>query len=122
MAHGTVSWFQIDTDGPKDAQRFYGELFNWTFEEEEGTDGAYQQISAAGADHPQGGIADTKGEGPNRTVFFVVVSDVAAVAEQAERIGGKVVLPPKTTPNGLTFAELLDPSGNQFGVYSPPGA
>ena len=47
-----------------------------------------------------------------------MVTDVAAAAEQAERLGGKVVNPPKTTPNGLTFAHLLDPAGNHIGVYT----
>lgn len=122
MAHGTVDWFQIDASDPKGAQQFYGELFNWTYEAEEGTAGAYQQIRAAGADHPQGGIADTGSDGPNRATFFVVVSDVVATAEQAERLGGKVVNPPTTTPTGLSFAHLLDPSGNHFGIYTPPGA
>jgi len=50
----------------------------------------------------------------------VVVDDVAAAIEQAERLGGKVEAPLVTTPNGLSFAKLQDPSGNTFGVYTPP--
>ena len=34
--------------------------------------------------------------------------------------GGKVLVPPVTTPNGLAFAHLLDRSGNRFGVFSRP--
>jgi uncharacterized protein len=119
MAHGTVDWFQVDTDDMKGAQQFYGELFNWTFTADPGSGEDYQLVSEAGSDRPRGGLSNTRGDGPNRATFFVVVSDVAAAAEQAERLGGKVVNPPTTTPNGLTFAHLLDPSGNHFGVYSP---
>jgi len=50
----------------------------------------------------------------------VVVDDVAAAAAEAERLGGKVVTPATTTPAGLTFADLQDPSGNHFGIYRPP--
>lgn len=120
MTHGTVNWFQIDTDDPKGTERFYGELFNWTFAADPNSGEAYQLVTPAGGGAPQGGIAATGSESPNRAAFFVVVSDVAAAAEQAESLGGKVATPPQTTPNGLTFAHLLDPAGNHFGVYSPP--
>lgn len=119
MAHGSVDWFQIDTDDPEGAERFYGGLFDWTFVNEPGNP-AYRLVMRAGAEGPQGGVFGTGGDSPNRSGFFVVVSDVAAAVEQAERLGGKVVDPPKTTPNGLTFAHLHDPAGNHFGVYSPP--
>lgn len=120
MTHGTVNWFQIDTDNPKGAERFYGELFNWTFAADPSSGESYQLASPAAGGAPQGGVFATGGESPNRATFFVIVSDVAATAEQTERLGGKVATPPVTTPNGLTFAHLLDPSGNHFGVYSPP--
>ena len=116
MAHGTVDWFQVDADDPKGAQRFYGELFNWTFDGDPG----YAMVKRAGTDQPIGGIADTKGESPNRAMFMVVVDDVAAAIEHAERLGGKVEAPLVRTPDGLTFAKLQDPSGNTFGVYAPP--
>ena len=121
MAHGTVNWFQIDTDDPTGAERFYGDLFDWTFAADPNSGAAYRLVTPAGGGRGrQGGISATGGESPNRAAFFVVVSDVAAAAEQAERLGGKVATPPQTTPNGLTFAHLLDPAGNHFGVYSPP--
>src|SRR5690242_1496994 len=116
MAHGTVGWFQIDTDDPKGTQRFYGELLNWTFAADPASGGAYQLVTAPGADRAQGGLADTRGELPNRAIFLAIVDDVAAAVEQAERLGGKVDQPPTTTPDGLVFAKLQDPSGNHFGV------
>jgi uncharacterized protein len=29
---------------------------------------------------------------------------------------------PDRTPDGLAFADLRDPSGNVFGVYTPPAS
>lgn len=121
MAHGSVDWFQIDTDDTEGAERFYGGLFDWSFTADPNTP-AYRLVTPNGADGPRGGIFGTGGNSPTRAAFFVVVSDVAAAAEQAERLGGKVVDPPTTTPDGLTFAHLHDPAGNHFGVYSPPGS
>ncbi|MFC4854272.1 VOC family protein [Actinophytocola glycyrrhizae] len=115
MAHGTVDWFQIDTDDTKSTEQFYGALFDWTFASDPGTP-TYRLVTAKDTGAPQGGIS---GGTQNRATFFVVVSDVAATAAQAEQLGGKVIGLPTTTPNGLTFAHLLDPSGNHIGVYSP---
>jgi hypothetical protein len=116
MAHGSVDWFQIDTDDIGDTERFYGDLFDWTFTADPEAP-AYRLVTTPGADGPSGGVF---GGTAHRATFFVVVTDVEAAAEQAERLGGKVVDPPKTTPGGLTFAHLHDPAGNHFGIYSPP--
>jgi predicted enzyme related to lactoylglutathione lyase len=122
MAHGTVDWFQIDTDDVEGTQRFYGELFNWTFTADPNSGDAYHLVKASDSDVPRGGVADTGGNSPNRVGFFVVVDDVAEAAKQAELLGGKVVTAPKTTPNGLTFAHVHDPAGNHFGIYKPPAS
>lgn len=115
MAHGSVDWFQIDTDDLTGTEQFYGGLFDWTFANDPTTP-AYRLVMAKDAAGPQGGVfAGDR----NRAAFFVAVDDVAAAVEQAEQLGGKVVDPPRTTPNGLTFAHLLDPAGNHFGVYTP---
>ncbi|HEX6356125.1 VOC family protein [Actinophytocola sp.] len=119
MTHGTIAWIQVDTDDPKDAERFYGELFDWAFAQDPDDD-TYRLISRVGADGPHGGIRDTRGASPNRAIFLAIVSDVAATVEHAERLGGTVVTPPTKTPNGLVFADLKDPAGNQFGVFTPP--
>jgi len=115
MAHGSVNWFQIDTADTEGTERFYGELFDWTFTNDPNTP-AYRLVTQKGAAAPHGGVF---GGTENRAAFFVVVSDVAAAVAQAEELGGKVVNPPVTTPNGLTFAHLLDPAGNHFGIYKP---
>jgi len=120
MEHGTVNWVQVDTDDAEGAKRFYGDLFGWTFAADPNGGGSYHLASRKGAEAPHGGIADTKGNSPNRATFVVVVDDVPAAAAEAERLGGKVLTPATTTPAGLTFADLQDPSGNVFGIYRPP--
>jgi predicted enzyme related to lactoylglutathione lyase len=120
MTHGTIGWIQVDTADPDGAERFYGELFDWTFTPDPTDDThTYRLISRAGADEPLGGIFDTRGKSPDRAVFLAVVTDVAATVEQVERLGGTVVTPPTKTQNGLVFADLRDPAGNHFGVFTP---
>lgn len=119
-AYNSVAWFEIGSADPDVAQRFYGELFGWTFQRDDSDDTMdYRMVTAPGAERPSGGLMNTGGKFPNYATFYVVVEDVAATVAKAERLGAKALLPPTTTPNGLVFAQLHDPSGNQIGIFTP---
>ena len=123
-APGALAWFEIATSDADVAEKFYGSLFDWSFD----TDGPsaaagmdYRNIKASGAEMPMGGIFGTGGQVPDHAVFYILVADVNATCADAEQIGGSVVskhLDPG--PGAPTFAYLRDPSGNLFGVFSPP--
>ncbi len=125
-APGTLAWFEVATSDPDGAEKFYGSLFDWTFDADGpaasgGMD--YRNIKASGADGPMGGIFGTGGQVPDHAVFYILVADVEATCTDAEQLGGSVVskhLDPG--PGAPTFAYLRDPSGNQFGVFTPPAA
>jgi len=56
-------------------------------------------------------------------VFYIVVADVETTCADAQQLGGTVLskhLDPG--PGAPMFAYLRDPSGNQFGVFTPPAA
>jgi predicted enzyme related to lactoylglutathione lyase len=115
---GNVGWIQIGTSDPNDVQRFYAELFGWTFQSAPGTDGAYRVIQNAGA--PIGGIHDHRGDRGDYAIFCIVVDDVADVLTRAEKAGGKVLQGPDTAADGLVSAQLIDVVGNEFAIFSPP--
>lgn len=121
MSTTPITWFEIGTDRPDEAQRFYGELFGWTFEEQGAANGGSYRVTAAGEAAGIGGaIRATDGTSPNYAIFYAEVADVAETCRRAEAAGGKVLVPVKTAPSGLTFAHLLDPAGNHLGVFTPP--
>lgn len=115
-------WFEIGTADRAASERFYGEVFGWTFADDTSTspDGQpYRLVSTGPGEGPSGGIAG-QADGPGYATFMLVVRDTADAARRVEGAGGKVLVPPQTTPNGLTWAHLLDPDGNRFGVFTPP--
>jgi uncharacterized protein len=114
--YNSVEWFEVATDKPDEAKRFYGELFGWTYEGH----GQYSEVTTPGSERVAGGIFDSAGEFPGYAIFYVTVEDVPATLAKAETLGAKTVVPPTTTPDGLTFAQLRDSTGNHFGVFSPP--
>ncbi|NES14003.1 MULTISPECIES: VOC family protein [Micromonospora] len=122
MSRTPVTWFEIGSDRPEEVERFYADLFGWTFEEQGGPGASYRQTAAGEEQGIGGAIRATNGQSPNYAIFYAEVADVAETCRRAEAAGGKVLVPLRTTPSGLTFAHLLDPSGNHIGVFTPPAA
>ncbi|MWA00102.1 VOC family protein [Actinomadura sp. LD22] len=120
-AYNTVAWFQVGTDAPEEARRFYGDMFGWKFASDSDSQG-YDLVGYEGAEQPSGGLARVPDASQNHAVFFVLVEDVDAACAEAEKHGGGVAVPTVTTPDGLRFAHLQDPSGNRFGVFTPPAS
>jgi hypothetical protein len=122
-APGTLAWFEVATDAPDVTEKFYGSLFDWSFESSGSqTSGGldYRNITAPGADRPMGGLFATNGELPNHAVFYILVADVEATCADAEQLGGTVVNKRLGSGGGTPdFAYLRDPSGNQFAVFTP---
>ena len=93
-APGTLAWFEVATDDPDGAEKFYGSLFDWSFNADGpaaagGID--YRNVTASGADGPMGGIFGTGGQLPGHAVFYILVADVEATCVDAEQLGGSVV-------------------------------
>ena|SRR5579885_63553 len=107
-----VNYFEIGTTDPEGAKAFYGSLFDWQFGEPSAAN--YRMINQS-----EGGLWNTsKIGGQSWAIFYVHVDDVAAAIKKAEELGAKVALP--LTDNGaITFAHLIDPHGNRFGVWKP---
>jgi len=116
-----VGWFEIAGTDIDKTEAFYGDLFNWSFED--GPEGPSYRMVAAG-DGIAGGVTTTQAGMPrNYALFSVIVPDVAATCTQVTELGGKVLVGPETMGDiGLVFANLEDIDGNVFGVFSPPTA
>lgn len=117
-----IGWFEIGTDDPAAAEKFYGDLFGWTLthENDKSTDPAYQIVATGDPQGLRGGLFATAGKVPNYAVFTVLVEDVETTCRRAEAAGGQVQRAPQVNPVGVTFAHLLDPAGNHFAVFTPP--
>lgn len=120
VKHGAVAWFEIGTPDSPATREFYAQLFGWTYADTPDVGMPYH-IVTTGEGHPiGGGILDTRGEFPAYAVPCVVVEDTAATVAKVEELGGKVLVPPRDVPNGMSVAYVLDPHGNEIGLYTPP--
>jgi predicted enzyme related to lactoylglutathione lyase len=119
-----IGWFEIGTDDPAAAERFYGDVLGWTVahDDAKSTDPAYQIFTTGDPHGLRGGLFATGGKVANYAVFTVLVEDVTASCRRAEEAGGKVLRAPEVNPVGVTFAHVLDPAGNHFSLFTPPAA
>ncbi len=107
-------WHDLNTHDVEGAKRFYGELFNWSFEQS-GNE-PYHHVKAGA--QMIGGIRrkEANEPGPPSWLGYVLVEAVPAAVEKATAGGGRVYVPTTTMPDVGTFAVIADPTG---GVVAP---
>jgi len=107
-----VSWFEISgKDGAK-LQQFYGDLFGWKIDANNPM--SYGMVE--GSDGGIGGGIGQSNDGGTQVTFYVGVDDLQACLDEAERSGGRTVLPVTEIPNMATIAQFADPEGNVVGL------
>lgn len=109
-----VVHFEVRSNDPDAARKFYGELFGWTFPA--GALPGYTYVDTGVPGAIPGGIGPTQGGSPMVT-FFVGVENVEEALNTAVRLGGSVVQPATGVP-GVTFGLFADPAGHIVGVAS----
>jgi uncharacterized protein len=110
-----VVWFEVlGRDGSK-LRSFYSQLFGW--QATDAPNGADYGLVEPAPPGIGGAIGSSQDGGPGHITFYVEVPDPAAALAEAERLGGKTILPPTEVPEaGLTFAYLADPEGHVVGL------
>lgn len=132
---GKVIWADLVTPDLAAAQRFYGELFGWTFQTIGGAGVDYVVASSRG--DPIAGILQKELPKDERRqpawLTFIAVRDVDAAERSAIHNGAKSVSKPTTysgrgrqavfsDPDGAVFAVLASSHGDTADVLPPPGA
>lgn len=113
-------WFELASDDPSAARRFYEELLGWKGNEASG----YTMIPVTATSDIGAGIKPNAGMGsvPSHWAPYVSVSDVRAATKRAATLGAKVVEDVHDTPNGIV-STILDPTGATVNLWQVlPGA
>jgi predicted enzyme related to lactoylglutathione lyase len=111
--------FEIGVHDTSKAQSFYGPLFGWEFSQY-GTAAMIGNIGAMVSAPGIGGHINSLGHPPhNYCVVYAQVGDLAATIAQAEKLGGKKIVPPTEVPGMGHFAWIADPEGNTVGLWKP---
>jgi hypothetical protein len=115
---GSLSWNELTTRDPEAAKAFYGAVFGWTANDQEGP---YPYTVWQLGDRQVGGMMPMVGDEwpadlPAHWMVYFAVAVAVAVADydtgaaRAAELGGAVSVPPTDLPTGR-FAVLNDPQG-----------
>jgi len=108
--------FDIPADDPARAQKFYQDVFGWTFDK---WNGPMEYWMAKTGDDKQPGINGGLAKRMPGQAGVTNTIDVPSVDEFATKIeskGGKVIMPKMAIPGVGYFAQCLDTEGNVFGI------
>lgn len=117
MANRQIVHVEIPSKEPKEAAKFYADLFGWKIQTPEGFE-----------DYPMfGPLGDNMGGGftklddyykPNQVLIYVDSDDIEADLKKAESLGAKTVRE-KTVIEGVGwFGIFEDPTGNHIALYT----
>ena len=122
---GRFVWYELLTSDPDAARRFYTELIGWgTTEWGEGEEPYVMWTTDGTSKGSIGGViplpeeAKKAGARPH-WLPYVGTSDIEATVSEAEKLGGKVMVPLTEIPTVGRFAVLSDPQGAVFAVFAP---
>src|SRR5262245_34806003 len=112
-----VMWFEVLGQDANGLCQFYGSLFGWTFAGDKAT---YGMVAQPPRGIP-GGIGKTYPGARAWVTFYVETPDVAASLADAQRLGGKVVMPRTSLPD-VTIGVFEDPEGHTIGLVEAKAA
>jgi uncharacterized protein len=110
--HGQFNWCELMTTDVDAAKKFYTKLFGWDTEDLAMPGMTYTIVKVGG--QGIGGIMQIpkNAQGmPPMWGAYVTVDDVDQTAQAAQKLGGKLHLPPTDIPDVGRFCVILDPQG-----------
>lgn len=126
-----VVHFEIHGTDMDALQKFYQDVFGWTFQDMGAQMGNYRVINT-GNDAPNsswpginGGLTPRRGELPqsgqpvNAFVCTITVDNIDETLAKIEAAGGKVATEKMDVPGVGMLAYRQDPEGNIFGILQP---
>ncbi|WP_405582652.1 VOC family protein [Streptomyces sp. NBC_01190] len=118
FSEGAPNWADVSLPDLAAGQRFYGELFGWTFQDQGEQYGHY---TMALRDGKHAAALMAKPDPSTRTAWnqHLASADAAKTAERVREAGGQIVYGPHTVGDTGVMVGAIDPGGSFFGVWQP---
>jgi predicted enzyme related to lactoylglutathione lyase len=114
----TIVHFDIGSDDPQRARKFYEALFGWKMEIPPGMTDYYliETRDLEGKPGVGGGLGK-RGEPGQRITSYIGVSSIDEYVAKVEQLGGRVVVPRTAVPGWGYLAACFDTEDNMFGLW-----
>ena len=118
MAH-PVTWFEVLGTNAGKLREFYSGVFGWTYRSEDPIQ--YGVVETGAKRGIPGGIGEIYPGTRSWVTFYVETPDIQRSLAEAERRGGRVVVPRTVMPD-VTLAIFEDPEGHPIGLVEAKAA
>ncbi len=105
---GAMCWNELNTPDAEAAKTFYAALLGWEY----AGDAQYTHIVNRG--RANGGLLQMNTGMPPCWMPYFHIADIDAGSARVNELGGKVVVPRRTLPDGSIWAVVADPAGAHF--------
>lgn len=115
---GKVIWHDLITEDLESAKRFYGGMFDWTFEDTKAPSGQDYSVARSGNVYVAGMLtiaSPEDGSNYSRWLPYISVSDVDETLSKVTAAGGSVAATARDVNLGRVAA-ILDPEGAVIGL------
>ncbi|MUT64851.1 VOC family protein [Paenibacillus sp. NEAU-GSW1] len=125
---GRIIHFEVHVDDMERAKKFYGDVFDWTFEDWSeyagvpyfgAVTGDANEPGINGALMKRMGASPQSGQAMNGFVCTMGIEDYDAVEAKILKLGGVVALPKHALPGMAWQGYYMDTEGNVFGIHQP---
>jgi hypothetical protein len=116
---GAPCWADLTTPDLAGAQRFYGALLGWTFDEGDPELGHYTTARKGGRSVVGMAPKQEGNDMPTTWSVYLKSGDIDDTARRISAGGGKLLMPPMDIPGQGRMAFAFDPTGAAFGVWQP---
>ncbi|RXZ82128.1 VOC family protein [Paenibacillaceae bacterium] len=125
---GRLIHFEIHVDDMERAKKFYGELFEWKFEDWSeyagmpyfgAVTGEANELGINGALMQRQGCSPEPGQAVNGYACTMGVEDYDVTEAKILNLGGKVAMPKFALPGMAWQGYYIDTEGNTFGIHQP---
>lgn len=119
----TIVHFEIPAENLERLKKFYSDLFGWKFEKFPGPT-EYWNVQTVHVNEEgmpmrpgvNGGMMK-KDRPEHKPVNYISVESVDIYSNKAVQLGGQIIVPKMEIPGMGWWALVLDPDGNQIGLF-----
>ncbi|MFC2036005.1 VOC family protein [Chloroflexota bacterium] len=114
----TIVHFDVASDHPERAKKFYEGLFGWKMESPPGMTDYYliETKNLNGEKGVRGGLGK-RGEPGQKITSYIGVNSIEEYTAKVEKLGGKVIQSKMTVPGWGYLAICFDTEDNMFGLW-----
>lgn len=114
----TIVHFDIATDDPQRAKKFYEQLFAWEMQSPPGmTDYYLVGTEDLNGNKGVGGGLGKRGNASQKITIYIGVDNIDEYSQKVSQLGGRISMPKVPVPGWGYLATCLDTEGNAFGIW-----